>query len=97
MLNYLIDYLLNFGFDPTISNLLNYISIRSALAIILSLFITVYYGKYIIKFLNQKLVNDEIRDLGLSGQTEKDGTPTMGGIIILISVLIPTILLCDLS
>ena len=97
MLNYLIDYLLNFGFDPTISNLLNYISIRSALAIILSLFITVYYGKYIIKFLNQKLVNDEIRDLGLSGQTEKDGTPTMGGIIILISVLIPTILLCDLK
>ncbi len=97
MLNYLIDYLLNFGFDPTISNLLNYISIRSALAIILSLFITVYYGKYIIKFLNKKLVNDEIRDLGLSGQTEKDGTPTMGGIIILISVLIPTILLCDLK
>ena len=96
MLNYLIDYLLNFGFDPTISNLLNYISIRSALAIILSLFITVYYGKHIIKFLNQKLVNDEIRDLGLSGQTEKNGTPTMGGVIILISVLIPTILLCDL-
>ena len=97
MLNYLIDYLLNFGFNPTISNLLNYISVRSALAIIFSLFITIYYGKYIIKILNKKLVNDEIRDLGLSGQAEKNGTPTMGGIIILISVLIPTILLCDLT
>ena len=96
MLNYLIDYLLNFGFNPTISNLLNYISVRSALAIILSLFITIYYGKHIIKILNKKLVSDEIRDLGLSGQAEKSGTPTMGGIIILISVLIPTILLCDL-
>ena len=97
MLNYLIDYLLNFGFNPAISNLLNYISVRSALAIIFSLFITIYYGKYIIKILNKKLVNDEIRDLGLSGQAEKNGTPTMGGIIILISVLIPTILLCDLT
>ena len=97
MLNYLIDYLLNFGFNPAISNLLNYISVRSALAIIFSLFITIYYGKYIIKILNKKLVNDEIRDLGLSGQVEKNGTPTMGGIIILISVLIPTILLCDLT
>ena len=97
MLNYLIDYLLNFGFNPTISNLLNYISVRSALAIIFSLFITIYYGKHIIKILNKKLVNDEIRDLGLSGQAEKNGTPTMGGIIILISVLIPTILLCDLT
>tara|TARA_B100000963_G_scaffold358067_1_gene381783 strand:+ start:1991 stop:3229 length:1239 start_codon:yes stop_codon:yes gene_type:complete len=97
MLNYLIDYLLNFGFNPTISNLLNYISVRSALAIIFSLFITIYYGKHIIKILNKKLVNDEIRNLGLSGQAEKNGTPTMGGIIILISVLIPTILLCDLT
>ena len=97
MLNYLIDYLLNFGFNPAISNLLNYISVRSALAIIFSLFITIYYGKYIIKILNKKLVNDEIRDLGLSGQADKNGTPTMGGIIILISVLIPTILLCDLT
>ena len=97
MLNYLIDYLLNFGFNPAISNLLNYISVRSALAIIFSLFITIYYGKYIIKILNKKLVNDEIRDLGLSGQAEKNGTPTMGGVIILISVLIPTILLCDLT
>lgn len=97
MLNYLIDYLLNFGFNPALSNLLNYISVRSALAIIFSLFITIYYGKYIIKILNKKLVNDEIRDLGLSGQAEKNGTPTMGGIIILISVLIPTILLCDLT
>tara|TARA_B100000575_G_scaffold265200_1_gene241571 strand:+ start:1984 stop:3222 length:1239 start_codon:yes stop_codon:yes gene_type:complete len=97
MLNYLIDYLLNFGFNPTISNLLNYISVRSALAIIFSLFITIYYGKHIIKILNKKLVNDEIRDLGLLGQAEKNGTPTMGGIIILISVLIPTVLLCDLT
>ena len=97
MLNYLIDYLLNFGFNPAISNLLNYISVRSALAIIFSLFITIHHGKYIIKILNKKLVNDEIRDLGLSGQAEKNGTPTMGGIIILISVLIPTILLCDLT
>ena len=66
MLNYLIDYLLNFGFSPAISNLINYISVRSALAIIFSLFITIYYGKHIIKILNKKLVNDEIRNLGLT-------------------------------
>ena len=61
MLNYLIDYLLNFGFNPAISNLLKLHIGRSALAIIFSLFITIYYGKYIIKILNKKLVNDEIK------------------------------------
>tara|TARA_S200000501_G_scaffold378233_1_gene439862 strand:+ start:2678 stop:3865 length:1188 start_codon:yes stop_codon:yes gene_type:complete len=78
-------------------NLFNYISVRSALAIIISLFTTVYFGKSVIKILTNKLVKDNIRDLGLNGQLEKTGTPTMGGIIILIAILVPTFLLCRLN
>tara|TARA_Y100000994_G_scaffold203846_1_gene175155 strand:- start:1 stop:1188 length:1188 start_codon:yes stop_codon:yes gene_type:complete len=78
-------------------NLFNYISIRSALAILMSLFITVYFGKPIINMLSKKLIKDNIRDLGLVGQLEKAGTPTMGGVIILIAILVPTLLLCRLN
>lgn len=97
MLHYLFDYLYNSGIDITMYNLFNYISVRSALAIIISLFITVYFGKSVIKILTNKLVKDNIRDLGLNGQLEKTGTPTMGGIIILIAILVPTFLLCRLN
>ena len=97
MLHYLFDYLYNSGIDITMYNFFNYIYVRSALAIIISLFITVYFGKSVIKILTNKLIKDNIRDLGLDGQLEKTGTPTMGGIIILIAILVPTFLLCRLD
>ena len=97
MLHYLFDFLYNNGLASTSHNLFNYLSFRSALAIIISIFVTIYFGKIIIRFLNQKLVQDQIRDLGLVGQAEKQGTPTMGGIIILIGILVPTLLLCRLN
>ena len=97
MLHYLFDFLQSQGNYDTIYNLFSYISVRSALAIILSLVITIYFGQKIIDILKQKLVKDKVRDLGLNGQIEKTGTPTMGGMIILTGVLLPTILLCQLN
>ena len=97
MLHYLFDYLQSSGLDPNLHNLFNYLSFRSALAIIISLFITVFIGDIVIKILSKNLVSDKIRDLGLEGQKEKSGTPTMGGVIILLALLIPTILLCRLN
>ena len=97
MLHYLFDFLYNNGFYATFHNLFNYLSFRSALAIIISIFVTIYFGKIVIHFLNKKLVQDQIRDLGLEGQTDKQGTPTMGGVIIIIGILVPTLLLCRLN
>jgi phospho-N-acetylmuramoyl-pentapeptide-transferase len=97
MLHFLFDFLHSLGLDFTIHNLFNYISFRSALAMIISLFVTIYFGQYIIQFLYSKSVKDEVRDLGLDGQIAKTGTPTMGGFIILIGILIPTLLLCRLN
>ena len=97
MLHYLFDFLNNTGIDATAHNLFNYISVRSALAIILSLFFTVFFGKHIINYLSNQLVSDEVRNLGLDGQIEKTGTPTMGGLIIILAILIPTFLLCRLN
>ena len=97
MLHYFFDFIYDLGIDATMHNLFNYISVRSALAIIMSLCITIVFGKKIIDFLNKKLVKDQVRNLGLEGQVEKNGTPTMGGVIILIGILLPTILLCSLK
>jgi phospho-N-acetylmuramoyl-pentapeptide-transferase len=69
-----------------------YISFRTAGAIILSLIITIVYGKKLIKYLKIKQIGEDVRDLGLEGQLQKKGTPTMGGIIILAGILIPTLL-----
>jgi phospho-N-acetylmuramoyl-pentapeptide-transferase len=74
-----------------------YISFRSGAAIIVSLLITVGFGKHLIRFLQRKQIGEEIRDLGLEGQMEKRGTPTMGGIIILSSIIIPTLLFARLD
>ena len=74
-----------------------YISFRSGAAIILSLLITTAFGKKIIRFLQKKQIGEEIRDLGLEGQMQKKGTPTMGGIIILSAILIPTLLFAKLD
>jgi phospho-N-acetylmuramoyl-pentapeptide-transferase len=69
-----------------------YITFRAAMAIILSLVITLVFGKKLIKFLQKKQIGETIRDLGLQGETSKKGTPTMGGIIIIAAIVIPTLL-----
>jgi phospho-N-acetylmuramoyl-pentapeptide-transferase len=74
-----------------------YISFRSGAAIIISLLITVGFGKQLIRFLQKKQIGEEVRDLGLEGQMQKKGTPTMGGIIILASIIIPTLLFARLD
>ena len=74
-----------------------YISFRTAAAVIVSLLISLVFGKRWIKYLNKKQVGETIRDLGLEGQMEKQGTPTMGGLIILASILIPTLLFAKLN
>lgn len=74
-----------------------YISFRSAAAIILSLLISIAVGKRIIRFLRRKQIGEDIRDLGLEGQMQKKGTPTMGGIIIILSIIIPVLLFGDLN
>ena len=74
-----------------------YISFRSAAAIILSLLIAIFAGKHIIRMLRRKQIGEDIRDLGLEGQLQKKGTPTMGGIIIILSLIIPVLLFGNLS
>ncbi|MDP2335032.1 MAG: phospho-N-acetylmuramoyl-pentapeptide-transferase [Bacteroidota bacterium] len=74
-----------------------YISFRSGAAIIISLLITVGFGKSLIRFLQQKQIGEDVRDLGLEGQMQKKGTPTMGGLIILASIIIPTLLFARLD
>lgn len=77
--------------------MLQYISFRSSAAVIVSLFITMGFGHKLINFLRRKQISDEIRDLGLQGQLEKQGTPTMGGLLILASIVIPTLLFANLK
>ena len=96
MLYNLFDYLKNSTDFPGFG-LLRYISFRATIAIILSLFIALFVGRKIIDKLAKKQIGESIRDLGIEGQLQKKGTPTMGGIIILISILIPVILLGDLT
>ena len=74
-----------------------YLSFRSGAAIILSLLIAIMFGKRIIRYLRRKQIGEDIRDLGLEGQLQKKGTPTMGGIIIILAVLVPVLLFGDLS
>jgi phospho-N-acetylmuramoyl-pentapeptide-transferase len=96
MLYYLFDYL-----DKTINlpgaGVFHYISFRAAMAVVTSLVISMIFGKSLIRFLLKKQVGETVRDLGLEGQKEKQGTPTMGGIIILGSILIPTLLFAKLD
>lgn len=74
-----------------------YLSFRSGAAIIVSLLIAIMFGKSIIRYLRRKQIGEDIRDLGLEGQLQKKGTPTMGGIIIILAVLVPVLLFGDLS
>ena len=83
--------------DITGARMFQYISFRSSLALISSLLIALFIGKRIINYLRYKQIGETVRELGLEGQMQKKGTPTMGGIIILISLLIPTLLFCELG
>ncbi len=96
MLYYLFEYLRN-HFDFPGANIMQYISFRAGLAIITSLIISMIIGKRVINYLRYKQVGETVRDLGLQGQIEKQGTPTMGGIIILSAILIPTLLFAKLQ
>lgn len=77
--------------------LFQFITFRAMLAVLLSLFITMVYGKNIILFLQKKQVGESVRELGLQGEEQKKGTPTMGGFIILLGILIPTLLFANLD
>ena len=96
MLYYLFDYL-----DKTLdipgTGVFQYITFRSGLAVILSLLISTIYGKKIIEFLRNQQVGETVRELGLAGQTQKAGTPTMGGLIIILATLIPVLLFANLD
>ena len=96
MLYYLFDYL-DKNFDLIGAGVFKYISFRAGMAAFISLLITITFGKSLINFLRKKQVGEEIRDLGLQGQSEKKGTPTMGGLIIIAAILVPTLLLAKLD
>lgn len=96
MLYYLFEYLESEYQFPG-ATLFQFITFRAAMAIILSLLISTIYGKRIINFLGKKQMGESIRELGLDGQTEKAGTPTMGGIIIILATLVPVLLFAKLD
>ena len=94
MFYYLFDYLDKLNFPG--AGLFDFISFRAAMALITSLIVSIVFGKKIILALSKQQIGETVRDLGLTGQMEKSGTPTMGGIIILSAILIPTILFAKL-
>jgi phospho-N-acetylmuramoyl-pentapeptide-transferase len=96
MLYYLFDFIEN-QYHLAGAGLFRYITFRSALAFVLALFISVFYGKRIINKLRKMQIGETVRDLGLDGQNQKTGTPTMGGIIIIISTLIPVLLFAQID
>ena len=91
MLYYLFTYLRD-NFHLAGAGVFNYITFRAAMAIILSLVISMVLGKRMILFLQRKQIGETVRDLGLAGEAQKRGTPTMGGLIIILAILIPTLL-----
>src|SRR5690554_6057297 len=96
MLYYLLQYL-DSVFDFPGAGLYQYITFRSGIAFILSLLISTIFGKKIINYLRRQQIGETVRELGLEGQNEKSGTPTMGGIIIILATLIPVLLLAKLD
>ncbi|HEX8545683.1 MAG TPA: phospho-N-acetylmuramoyl-pentapeptide-transferase [Cytophagaceae bacterium] len=96
MLYYLFDYLER-QFDLVGAGVFRFITFRAGMAMLLSLVVALIFGKRMISYLRYKQIGESIRDLGLTGQMEKKGTPTMGGIIIIACILIPTLLLAKLG
>ncbi|MBO3700169.1 phospho-N-acetylmuramoyl-pentapeptide-transferase [Roseivirga sp. E12] len=96
MLYYLFDYL-DREFDLIGAGVFQYISFRAGMATLISLLITIVFGRRLINMLQKKQVGESIRDLGLTGQMEKKGTPTMGGLIIIAAIVVPTLLFARLE
>ncbi len=96
MIYHLIEYLDSL-YDFAGSGLFQYLSFRAGLSAIISLLISLIFGKYIINYLQRKQVGESVRNLGLEGQVQKAGTPTMGGLIIIFSTLLPVLLFSDLT
>lgn len=97
MLYHLIEYLKNLGIDIPGQGLFGYLSFRAIVAFTLSLLISIFAGKKIIRWIQKKQIGEEIRDLGLEGQMAKKGTPTMGGFIIFLAIIVPVLLVGDLT
>ena len=95
MLYHLFEYLKEFNIPGT--GLMHYLSFRAIAASVTSLAFAMFIGKRIIRWLQKKQIGEEIRDLGLEGQMQKKGTPTMGGIIIILAILTAALLFCDLT
>jgi phospho-N-acetylmuramoyl-pentapeptide-transferase len=96
MLYHLFEYLNN-NFDLPGAGVFQYISFRAGMAVITSLIISLVFGSRLIELLRKKQVGETVRDLGLEGQKQKQGTPTMGGLIILAAIIIPTLLFANLT
>ena len=84
------------GYDIPGQHLMNYLSFRAVLAAVISMLIAFFAGKRIIRWLQRRQIGETIRDLGLEGQMQKKGTPTMGGVIIILSLVVTVLLVCDL-
>ncbi len=97
MLYHLFEWFTSHGIKFPGSGLLHFITFRVLVAVILSLVITTVYGKRLIRILNKKQLGESVRNLGLAGEQMKSGTPTMGGLIILLGILVPTLLLANLD
>jgi phospho-N-acetylmuramoyl-pentapeptide-transferase len=97
MLYHLVEWLKHIGVKVPGGALFQFITSRMLIAILLSLLITTVYGKKLINYLLKKQVGESVRDLGLAGEQQKKGTPTMGGVIIILAILIPTLLLANLG
>lgn len=95
MLYYLFQWLHKIGMPG--SGVFQYISFRSATAFVLAMLVSIFFGKSFINFMRRKQIGESVRELGLAGQSEKAGTPTMGGIIIIAAILVPALLLCQLK
>jgi phospho-N-acetylmuramoyl-pentapeptide-transferase len=94
MLYYLFNYL-NKNYNIPGLGVFQYITFRTALAVITSLLVTTVYGRRLIDYLRFKQVGETVSNLGLEGQMQKSGTPTMGGLIILLGILVPTLLFAN--
>ena len=97
MIYHLIEYLKHIGVDLPGQGLFSYLSFRAIISFTFALLISIFAGKRIIGWIQKKQIGEEIRDLGLEGQMQKKGTPTMGGIIIFLSIIVPILLFSDLT
>lgn len=97
MIYHLVEYLRGTGMDIPGMGLFNYLSFRAISAFTIALVVSIFAGKRIIRWIQKKQIGEEIRDLGLEGQMQKKGTPTMGGIIIFLAIMVPVLLFADLT